>query len=259
MQNRPLLISLQKLVFSVCLFMGVLAGGPSQAQTPTYFYLGTSNNIYPLQSTSLNMCQWLFMPTDFNTTPPVNVFITTVYLKPSNIGTFSSTTFANLQIKIGSTTLTTLTSGTWNTGLTTVFFNTSYTMNPTASTWIPITLTTPFLYTGSNFIIEITQASYTGSGLNIAQGSGSGARRMYGSASNPSSSGADASLLTLGFDTAPANCSGTPLIPVVSTPAFPAATPLCAGSTTVITASDPNQPINGLPMAKRTCFHRPMD
>ncbi len=226
--------------------MALIGSIKVQAQTPSYLYLGTSNNIYPLQSTSLNMCQWLFTPADFTPTAPTGVFITTIYLKPSNIGTFSSSTYTNLLIKIGSTTLTTLTSGTWNGGLTTVLNSSSYTMSPTASTWIPITLTTPFLYTGSNFIIEISQGGYTSPGLNISQGSGSGIRRMYGSASSSSSTGGDGSLLTLGFDTAPANCSGTPLTPLITTTPFPAATPLCAGSTTAITATDPNLPVNGM-------------
>ncbi len=245
MQNRPLHSFFQKIVLGAFLLTGLITTFQVQAQTPQYSYVGTSNNIYPLQSTSLNMCQWLFTPGDFGGTVPTGVFITTIYLKPSNIGTFASSTFTNLQIKMGSTTITSLTSGTWNSGLTTVL-NATYTLNPTSTTWIPITLSTPFMYTGSNFIIEISQAGYTSTGLNISQGSGSGNRRMYGSATSASSSGADGSLLTMGIDVAPANCSGTPLTPLITSAAFPAATPLCAGSTTVITASDPNLPVNGM-------------
>jgi hypothetical protein len=234
-----------KLLLGCGLMTGLLSAS-LQAQTPTYSYVGTSNNIYPLQSSTYNMCQWLFTSGDFTPTPPTGVLITTIYLKPSNIGTFSSTTFTNLLIKMGSTSITSLTSGTWNGGLTTVLNASSYTMNPTSSTWIPITLTTPFLYTGSNFIVEISQQGYSGSGLNIAQGSGSGNRRMYGSSSNTGSTGADASLLTMGFDAAPANCSGTPLTPLVTNAAFPAASPLCAGATVVLNATDPNLPVNGI-------------
>jgi hypothetical protein len=246
MHSRFLPTFFLKIVFGAFLLTGLIAGIQVRAQTPTYSYVGTSNNLYPLQSSNPNMCQFLFQPGDITPTAPTGVFITTIYLKPSNIGTFTSTTFTNLLIKIGSTTLTTLTSGTWNSGLTTVLSAASYTISPTSTTWIPITLTTPFLYTGSNFIIELSQMGYSGSGLNIAQGTASGARRMYGSASSASSTGADGSLITLGFDTAPANCAGTPLTPLITTAAFPAATPLCAGSTTVINASDPNLPINGM-------------
>jgi hypothetical protein len=192
------------------------------------------------------MCQWLFQAADFSPTAPTGVFMHTIYIKAGNTYATGGT-FTNLQIKIGTTTQTCLTSGTWNSGLNTVYFSTSASISSwTTNGWVQIVLNTPYLYTGANFILEITQSNYTNP-MYIQQGTISGCnRRMYGTAANTSSNGADGSLVSFGFDTSPANCAGTPQAPIVSTPAIPAATPHCAGATKVLTATDPNLPINGM-------------
>jgi hypothetical protein len=223
------------------------------AQTPQYIFPGSNPtytggaNSWPLNATPTsgsNMCQWLYLNSDFAPTPPSGVNITTIYIKPTNSTTF---TFSNLQIKMGNTTLTTLTSGTWNGGLTTVYLNTSASITTSANGWLAIPLQTVFYYTGGPLIFELSQTSGSSSGITVNQFTVSSRNgRMYGSTSSGSSTGADAATACFGFDAAPANCSGTPLTPIVSNSPFPASTPQCAGSTLVLNATDPNLPVNGM-------------
>ncbi len=63
---------------------------------------------------------------------------------------------------------------------------------------------------------------------------------------NASSAGASTSTAVFGFDGIPAACSGTPQAGVITTTAMNPASPLCAGSTKALTASNPNGPITGL-------------
>lgn len=253
MQTKTLL-SFRQYFFAVTALLGLLiAWLPASAQTPQYIFPGSNPsytggaNSWPLNATPTsgsNMCQWLYLNGDFTPTPPAGVNITTVYIKPT---TSTSFTFTNLQIKMGNTTLTTLTSGTWNGGLTTVYLNSSASISTTANGWLQIPLQNVFYYTGGPLIFELSQTSSSSSGITVNQFSVSGRNgRMYGSTSNTSSGGADAATAVFGFDAAPANCSGTPLTPLVTSPAIPAATPHCAGATRVITASDPNLPVNGM-------------
>jgi hypothetical protein len=220
-------------------FFSLFSRSIGYAQTPTYSYTVTSpsNNAFPLQSTTTNMVQWLFTPSDFSPTVPTGVNITTIYLKPSTITSGSNPTFTSFQIKIGNTSLNSLVSGTWNTGLTTVLSSASYGMTVSGTNWIPITLTTPFYYSGSNFIVEISQLGYgTTGGLNLAHDYTNAGRRMYGSATG-STGTAGTGQLIFGFDAGPANCTGTPTIPVLTTAPMTPAAPLCANSTMALAAS----------------------
>ncbi|MEO6832540.1 MAG: hypothetical protein ABI378_08850, partial [Chitinophagaceae bacterium] len=221
----------------------LLFGATAQAQTPTYAYAPTSvgTNVFPLGNASSNFCQWLYQPGDFSPTPPGGLLITTIYIKSGNAYS-SGGTFTNLSIKIGTTSLSCLSSGTWNTGLTTVYSNASASIASwTTNGWVAFTLQTQFYYSGtSNIILEITQSGFTNP-MYLQQGTFSGCnRRMYGSSTSASSTGADGSCLSFGFDAVPAACSGTPSAPTVVTPPFPPTAPLCAGSTTTLTASNPN-------------------
>jgi hypothetical protein len=214
-----------------------------------YSYTGGANS-WPFNAGTgggSNMCQWLYLPTDFNTTPPGNLLITTIYLKPS--ASVSNVSFSNLSIKLGNTSLTTLTNGTWNSGLTTVYNPSTVSISTTSNSWYSITLSTPFYYSGGGLLLEMTHSGTGGigwSGLTLNQYTVSGRNgRMYGSNTSTSSSGADAATALFGFDAMPANCSGTPLAPVITNSAMSAAAPLCGGTIT-LNASNPNGSINGL-------------
>lgn len=248
-------------LFSKFLFaVGVLCAlvSVSNVQAQTYYFPGSNfsytggSNSWPFNASTAggsNMCQWLYLPSDFNTTPPGNLLITTIYIKPSS--SVSNVTFPNLSVKLGNTTLTTLTSGTWNSGLTTVYNPSSVSISTTANSWYAITLSTPFYYSGGGLLLEITHGSTSStgigwSGLTINQYTVSGRNgRMYGSNASSSSSGSDGATALFGFDAMPANCSGTPLAPVITTAAMNPANPVCGGTTT-LTASNPNGSINGL-------------
>jgi hypothetical protein len=69
---------------------------------------------------------------------------------------------------------------------------------------------------------------------------------MYGSRTSSSSSGASTSTALFGFDGVPAACSGAPTAGLITTAAMNAASPLCAGSTKSLTATDPNSGAPGL-------------
>jgi hypothetical protein len=227
--------------FALGIVLSLLFSVPASAQTPMYFTAtGGSNNVFPLASTT-NMVQWVFLPTDFNTTIPSNSFITTIYLRPPTGYTITSTTFTNFQVKMGSTTASAMAGGTWISGLNTVINSASYVMSPPLVTagWIAFNLTTPFYYNGGNFYLEISQTGYVGSGLTIAQDA-SANRRQWGTVGSSSASSFGSGLVTLGVDVIPADCSGQPTNPTIATPAFNPAAPLCIGSTTSITGVNPN-------------------
>ena len=217
---------------------------------PTYYFPGSNinytggSNSFPLNTTSSNKCQFLYKSTDFNALPSGPFMITTVYFKPST--TKTNQAIANLTVKLGNTTLTTLTSGSWVSGLTTVYNPSSVTISTTASQWKAITLSTPFLYTGGNLIFEMSQTNSSSPGISLNHYAVSGRNgRLYGNVNN-STGTASTSTALFGFDGLPAACSGTPQAAVITTPAMNPASPLCAGSTKSLTASNPNGPITGL-------------
>lgn len=228
--------------------IGLLLVLACASQAQTYYFPGTNYsytggaNSWPLNgstSSGSNMCQWLYTPSDFNTTPSGALLITTIYLKPSS--SVSNVSISNLSIKLGNTTLSTLTSGTWNSGLTTVYNPSSVTVTTIANTWFAITLSTPFFYSGGNLILEVTHGGSSATGITVNQYSVTGRNgRMYGSNTSASSSGADAATALFGFDAAPAACSGTPTAGTITTAAMSTASPVCAGGTFNLTGSNPN-------------------
>lgn len=226
-----------------------------RAQTPTYSYSsGTSSNAFPMNSTSSNMCQWLLTPADFTPTAPTSgILITTVYLRAANTVSAGST-FTNLTIKLNAnSSLAALTSGPWLTGLTTVYTQATTTISGwVTGDWIPFVLPTSVFYNGTdNIEIEVSQTGYTGTGMSMRQGTGTGNRRIYGGVTSANSTGADASRLNFGFDAIPAACSGQPSNPGIASPAMNPATPVCSGGTTSITGSNPNLG-NGITMQWQT-------
>jgi len=247
----------QRLLNFLLIFLfagGVVAAilGPVKVNAqPAYIFPGANptytggSNTFPFGSANSgsNMCQWLYLASDFTSAIPNNAQINNIYVKPS---TSASQTYTNLVIKMGNSTLTTLTSGTWNAPLTTVYSASSVSITTTANGWLQFALPTPFIYTGGSIILEISHQTTSTSGIYLNQYTVSSRNgRMYGTSSSSTSTGADAATACFGFD-AILNCSGTPLTPSITTTPFTTAAPLCAGSTTVLTATDPNLPLNGI-------------
>jgi hypothetical protein len=197
-------------------------------------YTGGSNSI-PLNS-STNKAQFLYLAADFNATIPAGVNITTIYIKPS--ATVTNATYNNFELRLANTTLTALTSGTWNT-TTPVYTSASASITTTSNNWLAFTLPTPFNYTGGNILFELSTTNTSSAGISINQFSPttpSGFRRMYGTVTNTSSTGADGTQALLGLDV---TCFGSPTAPTITTN-ISTATPICSGSTTTLSATNPN-------------------
>lgn len=227
-----------------CWFASAAIAGPTYYfPGSNYNYTGGSNG-YPLNSSTRNKCQWLYLSTDFNSLPSGPFMISTIYIKPSS--TRSNRSISNLTIKLKNSTLSTLSSGSWVSGMTTCYGPTTTTISTTSGSWKAFTLSTPFYYTGGNLILEI---SHTGSSplISINQYNVSGRNgRKYGSTSSSSSAGTDRATAVFGFDGYPAACSGTPGVPSITTAPMTTASPICSGSTKSLSAFDPNAPLTNL-------------
>lgn len=177
------------------------------AQTPDHYILYSGgNNVIPFNFSS-NKAQWLYYPTEFTPTAQAGN-ITTVYIRAGSAVT--NATLPNLTIKLGTTTLTTLTSGPWVGGLTTVLAVPSFSQTATLNQWVPYVLTTPFFYDGtSNLILEVSVSTTNAGGYQVYQGSPGGNRRLYGLTANATSTGADGTQVSFGFDMV-SECSGVP-------------------------------------------------
>jgi hypothetical protein len=181
--------------------------GTAFAQTPQYYVGGATSggNSYPFGNSGGvgSKVQLLYLPTDFQTTPPSGN-ITNVYFRAYNAtGYNGANNYVNLEVKLSMTSLSTLTSGasTFITPLTTVFFAATYSITFTQAQWFqPIVLSTPFPYTtGSNILVEVSLSSASATKY-IATGNGSGVRRMWGTSGQSSTSNGDNIMYDIGFD-----------------------------------------------------------
>lgn len=154
-------------------------------QTPSYVYPGgTSNNNFPFNTTSSNKVQWVYLPTNF--TPNLQAgLITHIYFKSNNSAS-TTKTFDDLRISIAHSSLTTFPNGTFITGLTECY-NQTTTINIPSTGWFGVQLATPFVYDGtSNLIIEATITNTTG--LTVGQDGSGGNKRIWGGRTSTSGS-----------------------------------------------------------------------
>src|SRR5690554_1567333 len=162
------------------------------AQTPEYHYgNGTGSNVFPLNTTSSNKVQWLYINNQFNAQPPAGL-ISKIYLKRSNTSSNTSV-FQNFTIKIGEipATMTQFPNATfWTAGMVEVLSATTYSVpGSSAGSWVEFDLAVPFPYDGvSNLVVEVSQTSYT-NGISLHNvGSGTTNRRIWGPVGNTSGS-----------------------------------------------------------------------
>ncbi|OSZ81696.1 hypothetical protein CAP35_00050, partial [Chitinophagaceae bacterium IBVUCB1] len=171
-----------------------------------------ANNVFPFGSTIADRVQYLYMPTDFIPAVPMGT-ITTIYFRAASTNTSS---FTNLGISIGTTTLTAMPTGInpWITGLTPSYFASSATVSHVSGQWFSFTLATPFFWDGtSNIIIDIYRNnSYTG-GITLQQGGSNGNRRMWGLNANTTSNGGGSGCAELALDIIP----GSPCTKAIAT------------------------------------------
>ena len=189
---------------TLLLLIGLTLSLDTNAQVTPQFYSSTYNgggNSYPFRTgTAGNKVQWLFQPGKFTdgTNPAYGGLITSVYIKATSR---TSGSYKDLKVELGHTSLTTLTSGTWESGLTKCFED-DITLTPNSANpyWVEIPLTTPFLYNPKKgLILSISNPSYSG-GFTINQETVSYNGRKYGNQSGTSSRGAGRQLVVAGID-----------------------------------------------------------
>lgn len=178
--------------------------GMATAQPPTYVTpAGSGGNSFPWGSGTggSTKVQWLYMPTQFTPTLPTGQ-ITKIWFRPYSGGSAPAGSYNNFTVKIGMTSLTTLTS-TYVTGLATAFAANPFSFPGSASLqWFSITLQTPIPYTaGTNFIVEVEHSGFSGGtwyGNTI--NSFTYATRTYGTYQATSGTAGTGSLAELGLE-----------------------------------------------------------
>lgn len=190
----------------------------SWAQTPDYYNgtSGTSSNSFPLNSAT-NKVQWIYNPGMFNSngtigTPAFAGLITHVYWRIGNSAN-ANNNYNNFTIKLAQNvgTQTAWTGTTWNTGMTTVFSQTSFQLTGAATnSWVMVQLQTPFVYDPTkSLVFEISTTG--GTGNTVAQFTSNGSRRIWGPSANAAGTGYGAGLVDFGFDIVPLNVEVTAL------------------------------------------------
>lgn len=170
-----------------------------EAQTPMYAKSnGTAYNNLPAASMWPDMRQQdLFLSSDFS--GATSGQITAIYFRVYGT-TSGSTTFTNLEISLGQTTATSVSSGAWIPGMTTCLTSTSYTVTGlVVNGWVQFPLTNAFSYNSTlNLIVDVKHTNVT-PGFTV-YGTNASGRRLWSSSSTSTSPGVDGSYDDVGFD-----------------------------------------------------------
>ena len=165
-----------KKIYTYLLFLccSCLAAFSAQAQTPQYFKgVGTGSNSYPFSSTLGLKTQHFYLPGDLP--GAVSGTITRLYFR--SVTPNASASFTEFYLKLGQTTATQFPGGgtTFATGLTTVVYGATYTVNSAtgATDWFYIDLQTPFVFDATqSLILEVVWNTKTSGGFNVRTSSG---------------------------------------------------------------------------------------
>jgi len=192
-----------RLAFIICFVLLVNFRGYAQ---PAFYNsaAGATSNVFPLGSTT-NKVQWIYAPGIFNSagttgTPSGGGTILKVYFRFGATGT--AQTYSDFTISLAQNIGTTAAwpSGTYQTGLTQCFYQSSFTTTgAAANSWYGITLQVPFSYDPSKSLIFEIKQSGTGSNLVAQQGSTN--QRIFGTYAATAGT-AGAGLIDFGFDLA---------------------------------------------------------
>lgn len=208
--------SLFVMVFFGFYFLSLSTVSKGQAGYPAYHNLDTSRlsgNSFPLGG-GANQVQYILGPGALKAggtgTPPPRGAISAVYIKLHASFT-SKATFSDFTIKLGQDvdTNTYWRSATWDSTLTTVFYQKSKTLTDTAHSWLKVPLHTKFNYDSSeSLVFEFSVSS--GTGYSTAMTRGANKVRQWGSQGSSKPSGYGVGQVVFGFDIiqAPPNDAG---------------------------------------------------
>jgi hypothetical protein len=192
----------------VVLFILLFVSGTISFADPMYYNyenVGNSENNFPFNISSGKSVQWLFLPGDFTQPTPLTETsqITNVYFYLINGG---AATYTNLTIKMAQDNITTFTSGQFypRNSMEEVYFNSSAPITGSSSSWLKISLDTPFTYDPEkSLILYVEQAGFTGDGMTIRQNGLSDIRRVWsleGAPFDAYSYSSDAAVVKFGID-----------------------------------------------------------
>ncbi len=177
------------------------------SQAPQFYNDATapgSANSFPLNSTT-NKLQWIYGPNLFNAggtgvgAAAYSGNITKVYFMIAS--TASVTTYSDFTIKLAQNVGTTnaWTSTTYNTGMTTCFYQASFTTTGSAiNTWYGVQLQTPFFYNPNLSLVFELQVS-AGTGNTVAQ-NGTTNQRIWGTYNATAGTSFGSGLVDFGFN-----------------------------------------------------------
>jgi hypothetical protein len=155
---------------------------PLRAQ-PQYFNYNTggTGNSFPFNVAGGKRVQVLYRPGDFNQpTPATAGSITSISFFMT--GAFGSGSYTDLTIKLGQSTITSFTAGSFYAGvLTTVYYRAVGILTGAAGQWMTLTLDTPFPYDPTqSLIVDISQCGVVGAtGGNLTIAILTGNRRIW--------------------------------------------------------------------------------
>lgn len=196
----------------------------------------TNNSTFCLgATTSCKKVQLLYLPSNFNPTPPSGT-ITTIYFMYGSTGITPDYTITNLTIKMGQTTNSGFVSATdFYSGLSTVLNEATYTIPAgVQGGWFPITLTTPFPYDNTQtLIIETTLDNGSVTNFGLFCGTTIAGQKLYSASTTATTGTANSNLQNFGMDISTAACSGQPL----GGTATAAQNALCANNFTTVSVT----------------------
>ena len=154
-------------------------------QGPFYYNsnLGANANSFPFNQPAGKMVQWLALAGEINqpSAAPYG-YITNFAVRIATGYPLASTTYQTFKIVLAQSTITTLTSGVFYTGIMdTVYQRASVTFAAAADTWLQFTLDHPFLYNpAQSLIIQIEQCGAPGvTGYSLAHANIANYRRIW--------------------------------------------------------------------------------
>lgn len=205
---------------------------PAAAQPQFYNYSGSGNgsNNFPFNVSGGKDVQLLYLAGEFNQPSPAPAGnITTIYIW-MNAG-FGPATYTDFTLKLGQSTITTLTPGSFFSGpMTTVYYRSSVSLSASSGAWLSFTLDTPFAYDPTqSLILDIGQCGASGTlGGTCAYTTLSGARRVWSVGGCPFTcyNSSSVYVYNVGLDVAP----GTPAVVTMAATGVGMATATMNGS-----------------------------